>query len=48
MPIAITGGTIMTTSRDSTKTSQPARRPAIVDTMAYSPPALGTRVPSSE
>ncbi|CAM5638734.1 hypothetical protein STENM36S_01585 [Streptomyces tendae] len=38
----------MTTSRDSTKTSQPARRPAIVDTMAYSPPALGTRVPSSE
>lgn len=48
MPIAITGGTIMTTSRESTKTSQPASRPASVDTMAYSPPALGMRVPSSE
>jgi hypothetical protein len=46
--MAITGGTIMTTSRDSTKTSQPASRPASVDTIAYSPPALGISVPSSE
>jgi len=48
VPIAITGGTIITTRRESTKTSQPARRPAIVETIAYSPPALGMRVPSSE
>lgn len=47
MPMAITGGTIMTTSRDRTNTSQPAVV-ASVETMAYSPPALGMRVPSSE
>jgi hypothetical protein len=48
VPIAITGGTIITTRSERTKTSQPASRPAIVDTIAYSPPALGIRVPSSE
>ncbi|MGY3061086.1 hypothetical protein ACVWZD_005331 [Streptomyces sp. TE3672] len=46
--MAMTGGTIITTSSESTKTSHPASRPAIVDTMAYSPPALGMSVPSSE
>lgn len=46
--MAITGGTIMTTSRDITKTSQPASRPAIVETMAYRRSTLGMRVPSSE
>ena len=46
--MAITGGTIITTSSDSTNTSQPASRPVRVVTMAYSPPALGISVPSSE
>lgn len=48
MPRAMTDGTIITTISESTKTSQPISRPARVPTIAYSPPALGIRVPSSE
>ncbi len=48
VPMAISEGTIMTTIRDWMNTSQPANRPARVPTIAYSPPALGIRVPSSE
>ncbi|MDF9813192.1 hypothetical protein M2266_002423 [Streptomyces sp. SPB162] len=48
MPSAMIGGTIITTISDRMKTIQPASRPISVPTMAYSPPALGMRVPSSE
>ncbi len=41
------GGMIMTTTSDTAKASQPANRPVSVPSMAYSPPALGTSVPSS-
>ena len=41
-------GTTRITMDETTNVIQPAKRLGTVVTMAYSPPALGTSVPSSE